>query len=121
MLNVVPAVVYVACVFIVGSVPVGPETPAPFPYFDKLGHLLVFGLMQWVLLRPVRFLWKHRPPVWQLSWTLAVVSLLGALLELWQGLLPTRSTELADWIADTLGALMMALVLRRVSYLPDAH
>lgn len=121
MLHVAPAVVYVACVFVVGSLPQGPETQPPFPYFDKVGHLLAFGVMQWVVLRPVRFLWYERPLAWQLTWTFAVVCLVGALLELWQGLLPTRSMEFLDWVADTTGALLAALVLRRTAHLPETR
>jgi len=121
VLHVAPAVVYVLCVFIVGLVPQGPELPPRIPHIDKLAHLLVFGLMQWVLLKPVRFLWEERSLSWQLAWTFIVVCLLGAILELAQGLTPTRSTELFDWLADALGALLMALLLRRATHLPEAQ
>jgi VanZ family protein len=119
VLHVAPAVVYVACVFVVGLLPRTPEAPPIVPYFDKVAHFVVFGLMQWVLLKPVRFMWSERSLDWQLRWTLLVVVMLGAVLELAQSLTPTRSMEMLDWVADSLGALLVALLLRGGSHLPE--
>lgn len=68
---------------------------------DKLGHFLVFGLLATLLLRtpPLR---AGRWP--QLFTTVLIISAFGALDEFRQSFTPGRSVELADWIADTLGA-----------------
>ncbi|HEX3597829.1 MAG TPA: VanZ family protein, partial [Polyangiaceae bacterium] len=39
----------------------------------------------------------------------AVASALGGLLEIWQLLLPWRTSEVLDWVADTLGAVAVGL------------
>jgi VanZ family protein len=119
VLHVAPAALYVACVFVLGLLPEGPEAPEFVSHSDKLAHLLVFGLMQWVLLKPVRFLWPERPLGWQLWRTFLVVLTLGAALELAQGLTPTRSMELLDLVADALGALLVAFLLARSMHLPE--
>jgi VanZ family protein len=64
-------------------------------------------------------MWSERPLDWQLRWTLLVVVMLGAVLELAQSLTPTRSMEMLDWVADSLGALLVALLLRGGSHLPE--
>jgi VanZ family protein len=65
--------------------------------FDKLAHAALFGLLATLVLRngfaPRR------------AWiAVAVVSAFGAADEWHQSLTPGRAVELADWIADTLGA-----------------
>jgi len=45
--------------------------------------------------------------------------MLGAILELCQSLTPTRSMEMLDWVADSLGAFLVALFLRGGSRLPE--
>jgi VanZ family protein len=115
----VPALLYVVTVFVLGSLPQGPQLPSAIPFADKLAHLLGFAIMQWVLFRSVHFLWPEQPGSWKLWRAFVVASCLGALLELWQALLPSRSMELLDWVADTLGALLMALWLGRTATLPE--
>ncbi|MET0262128.1 MAG: VanZ family protein [Rariglobus sp.] len=66
--------------------------------FDKIAHFSIFGLMATLVLRPFRG--GH---AW---WAVVIVSLFGVTDELRQSLTPGRSMELADWIADTTGAIV---------------
>ena len=75
--------------------------------YDKLAHLLVFGLLATAVLRI--------PRVFNLGWrgvfmTIALISLYGALDEYRQSFTAGRSVELGDWIADTLGAIIASIV-----------
>lgn len=70
--------------------------------FDKAAHFSIFGLMATLVLRPFRS--GH---AW---WAILIVSLFGVTDELRQSLTPGRSMELADWIADTLGAVVAVAV-----------
>ncbi|CAM3074491.1 VanZ family protein [Rariglobus hedericola] len=70
--------------------------------FDKVAHFSVFGLMATLVLRPFRG--GH---AW---WAVVIVSLFGVSDELRQSLTPGRSMELADWIADTIGAVVAVTV-----------
>ncbi len=103
-LNVVPAVLYVMAVFYGGSIKGSALPMADFRWGDKAMHALAFAGMQIAMLRAVRFAAPELSPVRQRLAALAVVVTVGGLLELYQLGLPHRSAELADWIADIIGA-----------------
>ncbi|MBA3850203.1 MAG: hypothetical protein C0502_09455 [Opitutus sp.] len=74
------------------------EMPAPwFPGADKGVHFLVFGLLATLVVRngfAPRQVWV----------AVLAVSVFGATDEWHQSFTPGRSVEVADWVADTLGA-----------------
>jgi VanZ family protein len=67
--------------------------------FDKIAHFSVYGLLATLLVRL-----GHGPRAIALA--LLFTSLYGASDEWHQSYVPGRSTELADWCADTLGAAL---------------
>lgn len=74
---------------------------------DKVAHFLVFGLLATAILRI--------PKLRKLGWRGAAIAALltiafGGFDELRQSLTPERSVELADWIADVLGAILAAVL-----------
>ena len=80
-----------------------PATPGGIPYFDKLAHFCVFGLLATVIFRIIP------PPSRHFQSALAViglVSIFGLSDEIHQSFTPDRTVEFADWVADTLGALV---------------
>ena len=87
-----------------------PKPPDPgFAYSDKLGHLLAYALlMGW-------FCWLYRKRYTRLAFAIGWVAL-GIGLEFAQGLTPTRSFEVADMAANSLGVLLgwgISATLRR--------
>lgn len=101
-----PALAYVVYIFVMGSLPgVGPSANAN----DKIAHFIAFGLMVPLLLRASRLVLGDERTVARLALSAAVSSAFGGLLELWQSLLPFRSAEFLDWVADTAGAATFAL------------
>ncbi len=75
--------------------------------YDKLAHLLVFGLLATAVLRIPRIFNKG----WRgVCITIALLSLYGALDEYRQSFTVGRAVELDDWIADTLGAIIASIV-----------
>lgn len=66
---------------------------------DKVAHALVFGLIATLVGRSFR----RRRWVWA---AIVITSAYGAADEWRQSLAPGRSVELADWVADTAGALL---------------
>lgn len=71
--------------------------------FDKVAHAAVFGLLATLVHRngfPPRQAWL---PV-------LLVSLFGALDEWHQSFTPGRSVEVADWVADTVGAALAVTI-----------
>ena len=78
-----------------------------FPYFDKVTHFFIYGLLATLTLR---WLGSRRWAPWL---AIAVVSLFGASDEWHQSFVPGRSCEVADWVADTLGAALAVSLFRR--------
>lgn len=80
-----------------------------FAYSDKLAHFFFYGLVGTLVFRAlrVRFL-SHR------RWALAflITMSLGIGEEVVQHFNPNRSFELADWAADTAGALVAIALYR---------
>lgn len=74
---------------------------------DKIGHFFVFGLLATAILR--------MQPFRKLGWLGTIYAILltssfGAFDEYRQSFTPGRQVELADWIADTLGAIVATQV-----------
>ena len=66
---------------------------------DKVGHFAVYGLLATLLCRLGRG-WRAA------GWALLAASAFGATDEWHQYYVPGRSSDVKDWIADTLGALL---------------
>jgi VanZ family protein len=90
----------------------------PVQYNDKLAHFVAYAGLAFLLC----WAWTTRRPLMPLGpvFALVVASLYGIVDELTQLLVPGRSGEFRDWLADTLGAtigigafLVIALVSRR--------
>lgn len=91
---------------------VAPPLP-PILGFDKVAHLLVYGLLGTLC---VRLPWMLRRVRWRGWAAVGVASAYGALDELYQGT-TGRSPDIYDWIADVLGALVaVSLYLRWKRY-----
>ena len=71
--------------------------------FDKLAHLLVFGLLATLVARAMA-----RPD--RRWWAIPLVSLYGAGDEFRQSLTPGRFMEVGDWAADTVGAIIAVIL-----------
>lgn len=83
-----------------------PDLGFDFSY-DKIAHLLVFGLLATAVLRIPHFFKKG----WRgVCITILLISLYGALDEYRQSFTAGRYVELDDWIADTLGATIASIV-----------
>lgn len=113
-----PACAYVVYIFVMGSLP---EVGPPMGSGDKVAHFVAFGIMVFFVARAVPYfrpdLTNGRRVVVAAMWT----SGLGALLEVWQSLIPYRSAEVLDWVADTVGATVAALVLLLGGLAVGAH
>ncbi len=66
---------------------------------DKVVHFAVYGLLATLVCRLGRG-WRAA------AWSLLVVSAFGVTDEWHQSFVPGRLAEVADWVADTLGALV---------------
>jgi VanZ family protein len=111
-IDVVPAVLYVAALFYGGSIPLAaPRVDLGLP-FDKVMHTVAFGGLHVMLVRAARSLLPSLTFTRQNVAAAVSASGLGALLELYQATLPHRSAELLDWVADSLGVLLAAVLVQ---------
>jgi VanZ family protein len=103
---------YCALIFFLSSQSTLPM-PMLFPGEDKLIHAIAYGLMG--LLAWMTFSSEQRPLIMVFSASLVFCSLYGLSDEWHQSFVPGRDASLGDWLADTLGAALAALVLFRLS------
>ena len=96
--------VWVACVLFLTLTPAPPPDPLSLPFADKLAHALAFGwLMWWFAQLTVRRRW--------VVVFLALVAL-GVGIEFMQRLGGVRHFEIADMVADVVGAALGAWLAR---------
>ena len=112
LLHVGPAALYVALVFWGGSLATG-ELPR-IAYSDKVLHLIGFAVMQPLMFRALRYLRPGSGLGTQIWVGALLASGVGAALEVYQMALVYRSAELLDWVADTVGAALAAVIMSMV-------
>lgn len=103
-IRVWPALLDAALILLVGSLPMGP--PGADKVSDKTLHAIAFGIFAWLASRAFRFLRPSGPSSRALLAGFTASVALGGGLELWQMLLPYRSAEFLDFVADAVGALI---------------
>lgn len=107
-----PPLLWVSLILVGTSWPgisVGPEDLG----FDKIFHFTAYGVLSGLVLRATRtpFSWK--------TFALVVIgiSTFGAVDEWHQSFIPHRSMSFFDWVADTSGGLVGALLVHFVPFL----
>jgi VanZ family protein len=113
----VPALAYAAIIFALSA------QADPFPFLppeiflqDKLLHAAEYAVLGGLLVPALRVA-GLRPRVALLA-AVVVASAFGATDELHQSFVPGRNADVADWVADTLGAAVGALVATAALRLP---
>ena len=106
-----PVAVYATLIFVVSSLHIHPRSLfKSFTLSDKILHALEYALLCVLLFRALR--WTRRP--WLIRWApmvaLGLASLYGITDEWHQGLVG-RDADVGDWVADTLGAALVAAIL----------
>lgn len=86
------------------SIP-GPELPRVPGRADLFAHLALYGVLGWLLARAAGTV---RPA--SLAGWVALASAFGAADEWHQQFIPGRSASADDWVADSLGAALGAIV-----------
>ncbi|MEL6546072.1 MAG: VanZ family protein [Myxococcota bacterium] len=97
----VPAVLWALFIFALSSRSKLPQLPGTFPGIDKVAHAVVFGVLTLLLLFADRF-----PRGWRALLWVAVAFAYGISDELHQSLVPGRSVDVLDAVADLTGALL---------------
>jgi VanZ family protein len=93
------------------SWPKPPEIPivSSVPNFDKLIHIILYGVEGFLLYRAVRWPGTARGSTLRVLWIVAVMAVWGVLDEVHQYWIPGRSMEGGDVVADVCGATVGAI------------
>ena len=103
---------YAIVVFILSVIPTGPELHVP--YLDKVAHLCEYLLFAWLLVQAIR--WSQLRERDYLLWAWIYATSYGLLMEVVQIMVPWRSAELGDAVANTLGAALGVWIGQRVPW-----
>jgi VanZ family protein len=109
VVDTLPALLVVVAIWIFSSKSSLPQ-PKGILGIDKVQHMAAYAVLAFCLGLRISFAgWKRRP-VFFFFLTAAVASAYGGVDELHQSFVPGRNADVWDWIADTLGALIGAVV-----------
>ena len=111
-----PVAAYVVLIFSLSSLHSG--GPSLFPNMDKLEHLGEYGLFGLLLGRAFRFTVGGRRGLWWAVGTVLVGSAVGAMDEFYQAFVPGRTSDVRDWLTDSLALLLAVLFTQLVSVHP---
>lgn len=119
LVDVLPALLYVALLFWAGLIPLKSLPGPDFELADKVWHAAAFGGLALLLARVM--LHAGRLPLRAASLGALIATALGGLLEVLQAFTHYRAAELADFVADALGAAIAYAALRALSVVPSAE
>lgn len=106
-----PLVIYWVILLILTSLPSGMAVTVDVS--DKVNHFGAYGLLSVLLFLTMNFQIKYPFLKKNANWiTVLIASVYGILDELHQMLVPGRSAELLDWLADFSGALLGVLIIQ---------
>ena len=87
-------------------------TPDLFDHEDKLVHAVAYGVMAWLFWKSWIGALADRPHLLMAA-TLLFCSLYGLGDEWHQSFVPGRNASLLDWLADTVGAILLLMLVRK--------
>lgn len=94
-----------AVIFILSHQPAIP-VPLAFPHADKFSHFVAYAIMGWLAWGAFSHRWRGTS---LLRVTIVFCALYGASDEYHQSFVEGRFSELADWLADTVGAFVVTV------------
>jgi VanZ family protein len=102
---------YAGGIFVVSSLSHPPTVSSwDLPHLDKLYHFLIYSGLTFVLIRALCLSSASRPSVSLVMWAAILSTAYGALDEFHQVFIPERVMSLYDFLADAMGASIVASV-----------
>lgn len=106
----IPVIAYGILIFYVSSLEIRIRQ-IPFPYYDKVFHLVEYGIFAWLWYRALRVSVGARHHRWVGPAVFAVSLLFAGLDEMYQSIIPFRASDFYDFLADALGAFLVMMIL----------
>ncbi len=101
-----PALLYCAVLFFISSLPQPPAPDFGLEWGDKINHAGAFGLMMVFVFRAVRWHYPARSRRWQFTLAWGLCAAYGVFDEIHQYFVPGRDSDVLDFVADGVGALL---------------
>jgi VanZ family protein len=110
LIDMIGLILYCALIYLLSDKPTLP-VPMLFPYQDKLHHIFAYFIMVILVWRT----FKHyiQRPYLCILMSVVFCSFYGITDEWHQSFVQGRHADTADWLADTFGALLAALILHK--------
>lgn len=120
ILHVLPLLLYCTLLFFVSGMSQPPAPDLGFDWQDKVQHAGAFFIMGLLAYRAAAWLFPRCGHGAHLLIAFCFASLYGATDEIHQYFVPERSSDILDWVADTVGALLaiLTVTLRRKNSAP---
>jgi VanZ family protein len=109
-----PAALWMALLFVISSFPGSAYPRVEWPGADKLVHVALYLPLGAALAHALRQAFASRGAGAHVAAAVLAAGLYGVSDELHQAFVPRRSADAADVLADLVGALLGALLYRRV-------
>jgi VanZ family protein len=106
-----PVAIYILLIFYLSSIS-NPRGIPPIPHFDKIVHFGEYGVLGFLLGRALGLTRLRRRYVLVFAAYLLLGGGIGVADEFYQGTVQGREKSIADFVADLLGLLGAAAVLR---------
>jgi VanZ family protein len=106
-----PAILYAALIIFLSSIPGDEQPKLEILKFDKVIHLIEYGIFAYLVFRSIRQLKISDRELIIGLLTLLFISLFSIGDELFQRRIPGRTSDPLDIMADLLGALILVLIL----------
>lgn len=90
------------------------------PGLDKVAHVTAFTILG-LMLSALSFRLSNKPRLSFISMPVLLVCLTGAIEEIYQAGIPGRSSDLADFLADLLGAVIAVVLANRLRFINQSH
>jgi VanZ family protein len=118
-----PLIVFATVIFILSSIPGDdfPPVPKHFKFIpdwilehpDKVVHSIIYGILGWLSLRAVSRT-SPNPSLFTAAFAFIISSSYGASDEIHQLFVSKRSCDIWDWVADSVGSLVVIVFLYRI-------
>lgn len=99
---------YAGLIFVISSRPIPPEYVPRVRHFDKLLHVIAYGLLAMMCFRALWPNVEQPMPFWVLALGAVMTTVYGALEEFHQSFVPARECSLWDMAANGVGAALAA-------------
>lgn len=106
MLAWLPALAYMALIWVLSSLSLSSLSVEDFPFRDKGVHFVEYGVLGFLLAHAVFRTWPRHHPLRTASLAVLVASMWALLDEIHQAFVPGRASDELDLLADVLGATM---------------